>query len=383
MWWIREWLKLNKAHRPRLITMSTCRNIELSGLFITNSPSFHIVPDHVENVYMHDFEIYVDSWGQLELSRLFSKQSLMTPMFDEAIGFAGIELPTNALNTDGIDIAGRNATFRRIKITNWDDAIVPKPSHQGHPFTNCTQDILVEDIEVTYGVGMSIGSVPPNSEVNCVKDVIFRNVNFNMPMKGIYIKTNPGTGSGVIRNITYENIVMHYPVWWGVYIGPQQMKEPGGDGPGCLLYPLTACETQPLVTISDITLRNVTSYGSILPAGILRCNASNPCKNFVFEDVVLKSPVWDALGYGFISEYIEGTVTNSFPDPGFKPVGYFDDPANLAATPRDYQNLFAQEDFMYNYLKHIMKNRDPIKIITEMMLSNYSIKTIAETILSN
>lgn len=87
-----------------------------------------------------------------------------------------IELPTFPLNTDGIDFSGRNATYRRLKITNFDDAIVPKPSHAGKMFTNCTQDILVEDIEINFAVGASIGSVPPSPEHSCVKNVMFRNI---------------------------------------------------------------------------------------------------------------------------------------------------------------------------------------------------------------
>ena len=52
-------------------------------------------------------------------------------------------------------------------------------------------------------------------------------------MKGIYVKTNspdkgfnktePGSG-GEITNIHYENIDIHNPLWWGIYIGPQQQK---------------------------------------------------------------------------------------------------------------------------------------------------------------
>ena len=42
------------------------------------------------------------------------------------------------------------------------------------------------------------------------------------PIKGIYIKPNPGTsGDGVIENILYENIVMNTPIWWAIWIGPQ------------------------------------------------------------------------------------------------------------------------------------------------------------------
>lgn len=212
---------------------------------------------------------------------------------------------------------------------------------------------------------MSIGSISPNGNVNCIKDVMFRNINFDMPMKAIYIKSNPldptvAVQSAIIQNITYENIVMKYPVWWGIYIGPQQMKEPNGDGPGCMLYPLTACETDPLVSMIDITLRNVTSYGSILPAGIIRCNSSNPCKNFVFEDVQLTSPIWDALEMGFISEFVEGTVTRVHPDPKFKPIGYYDDPEN---RKENIINHMSMPEFMVAFLFKVMKAADPIETI--------------------
>lgn len=198
-----------------------------------------------------------------------------------------IPLPTFPLNTDGIDFFGKNATFRRLKITNFDDTVVPKPLHKGSWGTDCTQDILVEDCEVTYGVGMTIGSVPPNVNHACVKNVIFRNIRFHKPLKGIYVKPNPGNnGDGIIQNITYENINMTTPIWWGIYIGPQQQEQPGGGGPGCMFYPLNPeCETNPRVPMRDITLRNIHSTGSILPAGIVRCNASNPCTGFKFENV--------------------------------------------------------------------------------------------------
>lgn len=70
---------------------------------------------------------------------------------------------------------------------------------------------------------MTIGSVPPNINTACVKDVTFRNITFDNPIKAIYVKTNPGDqGDGVIENILYEDITMIEPIWWGIYIGPQQ-----------------------------------------------------------------------------------------------------------------------------------------------------------------
>lgn len=158
---------------------------------------------------MHDMEIFVDIMGQLEISKLFSKYiGWEAEVIDLIPGLdLKLELPTFPLNTDGFDIWGRNMTFRRIKITNFDDAIVPKPTYSspGNLF-NCTEDIYSEDIETWYTVGMTIGSVPPHGGENCVRNVVFKNVHMHKPLKGIYVKSNPGTsGTGLIKNITYEN----------------------------------------------------------------------------------------------------------------------------------------------------------------------------------
>lgn len=72
---------------------------------------------------------------------------------------------------------------------------------------------------------------------------------------------------------------MDRPIWWPIYIGPQQMKEPDGDGPGCMLYPYykDQCKTQPLVSIKDITLRKVHIHNSLLYPITIRCDVKNPC----------------------------------------------------------------------------------------------------------
>jgi polygalacturonase len=211
--------------------MDTSRNIEWSGIYVTNSPSFNIVPNDVENVYMHDFEIYTDIWGILDIFNLFGSK-----LDTEFVNVAGIniEFPIFPLNTDAVDFTGRNGTFRNIKITNFDDVIVPKPARKGNKYGDCTSDVLVENCEVYFSTGMAIGSVPPNPNHNCINGVTYRNIEFHYPFKAIYIKTNPihekfhGNESGEIANIVYENIKINYPIWWGIYIGPQQQHQPGG-----------------------------------------------------------------------------------------------------------------------------------------------------------
>jgi hypothetical protein len=36
------------------------------------------------------------------------------------------------------------------------------------------------------------GSVPPNANIACIRNVTFRNINFEKALKAIYIKPNPG-----------------------------------------------------------------------------------------------------------------------------------------------------------------------------------------------
>ena len=231
-------------------------------------------------------------------------------------------MPTMPLNTDGIDPSGSNVTIRNVNITNFDDAVAVKPSHGGFKVAKngCSEDMLIENVNVKFGVGMTIGSVPPNVQHNCVKNITFRNINFEYPLKAIYIKSNPSHGNvnetGEITNVLYENIKIHFPVWWNIYIGPQQMKEPDGRGPGCMTYPFGDCATEPLVSINNITIRNLESHGGFLPPGIIRCNETNTCENFVFENIEIHG-WWDQMGWGFITEFAHGTSTNVYPDPGF------------------------------------------------------------------
>ena len=116
---------------------------------------------------------------------------------------------------------------------NFDDAVAVKPINADRGgFSACTENVVVRNTNVAFGVGMSIGSVPPHPGVNCVRNVTFENISYQVrqapcaggvasgmmrraltrssrgcarqhPIKAIYIKTDPGTkGTGIIDNIT-------------------------------------------------------------------------------------------------------------------------------------------------------------------------------------
>jgi hypothetical protein len=162
---------------------------------------------------------------------------------------------------------------------------------------------------------MSIGSVPPNDATNCVRNITVRNVRFDEPIKAIYIKPNPGThGRGIIDSITYENIEIHEALWWAIFIGTQQQHQPGGSGTGCsFFYPLPGqtCQTDPLVSINNIVLRNVNIYGGVLSPGIMICNETNPCTSLIFDSVNVHNPSPYPIKDFYLCEHFSGTARNS------------------------------------------------------------------------
>jgi polygalacturonase len=56
-----------------------------------------------------------------------------------------VSWPVFPLNTDGIDPAGSNVTIRNVNITNFDDSIAVKPTHNYATVAKdgCTQDVIV------------------------------------------------------------------------------------------------------------------------------------------------------------------------------------------------------------------------------------------------
>lgn len=291
------------ANRPHLIATYFVDNLFIHDLTLKNSPSFHIKADQTSNATFYNLDIKVNTTAQLDIL----KRRFLT----------GI-IPMFPLNTDGIDPNGRNFHIYNITCQNYDDVVVPKPAHTAPgSVANCTENMLIENITVRLGVGLSIGSVPPNTNVNCIRNITFRNAHFEKPFKGIYIKTNPGeNGSGRIEDILYENITMHEPIWWAIYLGPQQQKQPGKGGPGCMLYPFDpkgTCATQPRINITNIKLKNILVRNSLLFPIVMRCNETNPCRNVTFENVQARGWLIGKKSKGYVCENVEGNQFESYP----------------------------------------------------------------------
>lgn len=212
----------------------------------------------------------------------------------------------------------------------------------------CTRDILVTNLTTVWGAGISVGSVHPSRHQPCVQDVVFDAVTMWRPLKGVYVKPDVAESecdrlgfppcAARIANISYVDIHMqkdqvpegwrlfelearkrglnHH--WdsddsrqlraasddandddedfscgtydllcflWPVYIGVQQQLEPNGEGSG--IWP----DPDPRTSVTDIALTRITAKGGSWPkaAGVIRCNASNPCSGLRFTDVSIKA----------------------------------------------------------------------------------------------
>lgn len=199
-WW---WNVIINGHdnRPDMVYIDNGIGTVIDGISLYNSPQFHLRLLNQLNCTVKNVKIHVD-------------------ITDDESSFLEW-LPTFPLNTDGIDISGKDIYFKNLTIQNFDDAVAVKPTRAfENTFTNCTENILIEDCSVTFGVGMSIGSVPPSSNIACIRNVTFRNIKFDKALKAIYIKPNPGDiGLGIIKDITYENINITNTLWWSIFIG--------------------------------------------------------------------------------------------------------------------------------------------------------------------
>ena len=266
-WWSDFLHGLIPRKRPTMIQIKDSTNILIEKLSLLNSPRFNIYADNVLHLEARYLTIWVDTQKQQQISKLSS--SIMFPF-----------------NTDGIDVIGQDIHLHHLNISNYDDSVAVKPSRVTNlPLENrsmnCSQDILVEEVIIFRGVGLSIGSVSSTKD-NCIRNIFFRNIQANQPLKLIYIKTGGLDGAtepqALIENITYSNIIATNSLMYPIYIGPQQQKEPDGTGDG--FWP----PTNPYVTIRNISIVNVKLTKSHSYPGIIRCNISNPCTNITFKN---------------------------------------------------------------------------------------------------
>lgn len=306
-WW--EVVLSGIDRRPYLILMKETTDIYIGNMHLRDSPMYTIMLHDTKTILIEYLGIYVSIWGQMEIQNIgkeLTRKALAASLSTNAgevdaayrkplDALANIDIPMFPLNTDGIDIAGSDVVVRHCFIENFDDALCPKPLNKKSVYGPCSRNHHWYNHTIVFGVGASMGSVPPNPNVNCIADIVVEDVHFTNALKTLYIKPNPCPrgpeidGTGIINNITYKDITTTNPVTWPLWFSTQQQKQPGnGTDTGCsFLYPLPGekCPVYPCVPITNVLVQNVTSTGGILSPGVMRCDPSNPCRNYTFDNV--------------------------------------------------------------------------------------------------
>lgn len=158
--------------RPRLIIITGCKNLLVSGVTLQNSPCMHLVPTDCENVVISNVTVHA---------------------------------PAHSANTDAIDPSScKNVLITKCRLDVGDDNVAIKSGHKvaGREF-GC-EDITVTDCVFLHGHGMSIGSETSGG----VHNVLVTNCTFQDTENGIRIKSDRRRG-GLVENIRYTDITMN------------------------------------------------------------------------------------------------------------------------------------------------------------------------------
>lgn len=155
--------------RPQLIQFFNCRNITLSGVFITNAPFWCIHLLKSENVICR-----------------------------------GLRYDAKLVNNDGIDPEyTRNVLIEDIEFNNGDDNVAIKCGRDNDGWTTATPS---ENIIIRHCKFKGLHGVVLGSEMSAgVQHIFIEDCTYaGYCKRGIYIKTNPDRG-GFIRDIYVNN----------------------------------------------------------------------------------------------------------------------------------------------------------------------------------
>ena len=334
-------------NRPKLFMISNSDHLLVESITLMNSPSFNLQLNQVAFAEVRYVSINTDIVTSRLLKAKLRKAKLAAMAASAAGDGAGDDgsssgaaarspqpvqgfahgLQPEDLNTDGIDSSGHDVWIHHCSIYNDDDSIAVKPSHSQDYQGPCSENMLIEDT-ILSGFGASIGSVPPNPNHNCVRNITFKNITMPRTGKGVYVKSNPHCepgSTGEITNIVYEDVSIVKPEWWPIWIGPQQQQEPGSAkeySSDCSLeYPIVKrCPTQGCVTFTNITMRNIHITAPWFSPGVILGNKTNPMQGIVFDNVTFDFEGAESglfpFGRNYQCAYAFGASIGSTPDIG-------------------------------------------------------------------
>jgi polygalacturonase len=241
------WWPLPDNARPRMMQLEKGSHLEVKGITLTNSPMFHLCPNRVYDVNIHDIRIIA---------------------------------PATSPNTDGIDPGiCHKVRIYNCYIDNGDDNIAIGASSADAGWGAASSDIIIKHNTFMAGHGVSIGSYT----LGGVDSMLVDSCTFTGTDNGVRIKSQRGRG-GEVRNITYRNLQMtnvRYPIYLtGYYSGvPPQISDTA--------YPINSQTPN----FHDITVENLTSTNAATNsvAGIIIGVAEIPMTNVKLNNVTISS----------------------------------------------------------------------------------------------
>ncbi len=161
-----------KWPRPRMINLYRCKNVLISGITITQSPSWNIHPVLCENVNIDGVTIIN---------------------------------PNRAPNTDGIDPEScKDVRISNCYISTGDDCIIIKSGYRYREGGVPTENVVITNCVFKDGwCGVGIGSETAGG----VRNIVASNCVCIGTRMGFYLKTARGRGN-VIENVSISNWVM-------------------------------------------------------------------------------------------------------------------------------------------------------------------------------
>jgi len=231
--------------RPRMINIYRSRNLRISGLKITNSPSWNIHPVLCEDVCIEGVTI-------------------INPM--------------PSPNTDGIDPEScRNVMISNCYISTGDDCIVIKSGYKyqkENPYTICENIVVTNCVFGMGHAGVAIGSETAGG----VRNVATSNCVCDGTVRGLYIKTARGRGN-VIEDVRGDNWTMRNLVEAAITV--------------TLIYEPTDAEHAMPVDETTPTIRNIqfsrVTASNIPHAIVIQGLPESPIQNLTLSDIAVNS----------------------------------------------------------------------------------------------
>eukprot|EP01119_Soliformovum_irregulare_P023870 TRINITY_DN842_c1_g1_i1.p1 TRINITY_DN842_c1_g1~~TRINITY_DN842_c1_g1_i1.p1 ORF type:complete len:427 (-),score=92.12 TRINITY_DN842_c1_g1_i1:50-1294(-) len=266
-------------NRPRMLSIANSKNLLIENLYFQSSPYWTVWITDVDGLEIRNSEI--------------------SNRRNDYDGHDWWNLA--AWNTDGFDVTGKNVWIHDCRIWNQDDCIAVKDG---------SENMLFERIHAS-GLGLVIGSIGEST----VRNITFRDCWMHKTYKGIYLKFR---GSGLIEDVTYENIVMDQPEQWPIWIGPAQQADSVNicHADPCSIcwpdVPFAQCNMPSNAQYRGITLRNITVNNPVTSTGIIFGSADAMIQDITFENVQYTNPIGD---WYLCQNVASGKSIDSYPSP--------------------------------------------------------------------